>query len=131
MSEVSFQPSLVQPASDARSALSIGARVTIVGSVHFDGPIQLDGVIQGEVRCRALTVSERGAVEGLIVAESVSVAGDVNGSIYADRLLLKSACDVEGEIFHRELALEDGCYFEGKSRRHTSPTHLAPTGEEL
>jgi len=126
MSEVHFQPGPVLPSADARPSLAISARVTIVGAVHFDGPIELDGVIQGEVRCKALTVTERGAVDGMIVAETVNVAGDVVGSIYAERLVLRSACDVEGDIYHRELSLEDGCYFEGRSRRHSSPLKLAP-----
>lgn len=129
MTEVQVPPRLAQSTSEARASLAIGPRVTIVGAVHFDGPIELDGVIQGEVRCKALTITERGAVDGMVVAESVCVAGDVVGTIYAERLTLKSACEVEGEIFHRELSLEDGCYFEGRSRRLMSPLHLAPPAE--
>jgi cytoskeletal protein CcmA (bactofilin family) len=110
----------------ARGSLVISRGVTIVGSVYYDGQIQVEGAIDGEVRCNALQITDRGAVKGLIVAERVDVLGEANGSIYANKLVLGAACAVEGEIYHHNLVLEDGCYFEGKSRRHTNPLGLAP-----
>ena len=65
----------------ARPPLVINRGVTIVGSLFYDGQIQVEGTIDGEVRCSALQITERGAVEGLIVAESVDVRGEANGSI--------------------------------------------------
>ena len=106
--------------------LVISRGVTIVGSLFYDGQIQVEGTIDGEVRCSALQITELGAVEGLIVAESVDVRGGVIGSIYAEKLVLRTACAVEGEVHHHNLILEDGCLFEGKSRRHANPMELAP-----
>ena len=123
------QTKITVPEVLTRTTLAISSRTTIVGAVHFDGPVRIDGVVQGEIRCDALTVSERGSVDGLIVADSVTVAGEVTGSIYANTLVLRSACDVEGEIIHRELDLEAGSYFEGKSRRSSAPLQLAPPEE--
>ena len=65
-------------------------------------------------------------MEGLIVAESIDVRGEANGSIYAEKLVLRTACAVQGEVYHHNLVLEDGCLFEGKSRRHANPVELAP-----
>ena len=107
------------------AALTIGSKVTITGAVHFDGQIDIEGTVHGEVRCSSLNVSKYGTVMGMIVADQVTVSGGVNGSIYANRLVLKTKCDVEGEIYHRELSLEDGCYFDGKSRPHKQPLDLA------
>ena len=107
------------------SALSIGSKVTIVGAIHYDGQIDIEGTVHGDVRCTSLNVSRYGTVLGTIVADEVTVSGGVNGSIYANRLVLKTKCDVEGEIYHRELSLEDGCYFDGKSRPHKQPLELA------
>ena len=91
----------------ARGSLVISRGVTIVGSVYYDGQIQVEGAIDGEVRCNALQITERGAVKGLIVAERVDVLGEANGSIYANKLVLGAACAVEGEIYHHNLVLED------------------------
>ncbi|MFA9550972.1 MAG: polymer-forming cytoskeletal protein, partial [Hyphomicrobium sp.] len=54
------------------------------------------------------------------------VLGEVNGSIYAKDLILRTACTVEGQIYHNALVLENGCYFEGRSRRHSNPVGMAP-----
>jgi cytoskeletal protein CcmA (bactofilin family) len=102
-------------------ALVLNRRVTIVGSVDFDGDVVLGGRIEGEVRCRSLQIAERGSVEGDIVAERVIVLGEAAGSIHANEIVLKAACNVIGEIYHRNLVLEDGCYFEGQSRRDNDP----------
>ena len=114
---------------DARlvqGSLLINRGVTILGSLLFDGQVRVEGAIDGEVRCNTLHITERGTVGGLIVADNVDVLGEANGSIYANKLVLRTACTVEGEIYHHNLVLEDGCFFEGKSRRHTDPLQLAP-----
>ena len=76
----------------------ISRGVTIVGSLFYDGQVQVEGTIDGEVRCSALQITELGAVEGLIVAESIDVRGEANGSIYAEKLVLRTACAVQGEV---------------------------------
>lgn len=122
----------IPPAVDNSAVfLSINSKVTIVGSVQFDGPIQIDGTVQGEVRCSSVMVAKSGIVEGTIVASAVTVVGGVNGSIYADKLVLKSDCEVEGEIYHREFVLEQGSNFEGKSRPHKAPLALADERAEV
>lgn len=107
------------------SVLSINAKATIVGTVEFDGPVEVDGFVRGDIRGASVVVSRYGTVTGTIVAGSVIVSGGVSGAIFADRLVLKAACDVEGEICYRELALENGSYFEGKSRPHQKPLEAA------
>jgi cytoskeletal protein CcmA (bactofilin family) len=107
------------------AAMHIPRTATIEGFLDFDGEMVVEGTIIGNVRCRALTVKERGQVDGNVVAERVTVLGDVTGAIYANDLVLRTACSVAGDIFHTQLSLEDGCYFEGKSRRHANPISLA------
>jgi cytoskeletal protein CcmA (bactofilin family) len=119
-------------ATEARAsgdALVLNRRVTIVGSIAFDGEVLLQGRIEGDVRCKSLHVAERGSVDGDIVAEQVVVLGEVVGTIHADELVLKTACNVAGQIFHRKLVLEDGCFFEGQSRRAAQPLRLVPKAQ--
>jgi cytoskeletal protein CcmA (bactofilin family) len=107
------------------AALTIPRKATIEGGIIFPGPVVVDGTLIGDLRCMSVIISERGIVDGAILAESVTVMGEVTGEIFAVSLTLKAACSVSGDIFHRHLALEDGCYFEGKSRRHKEPLSLA------
>ena len=115
--------------ADARyrnGALVVSRGVTIVGSLTVEGDMLIEGTVDGDIRCGGLQIAERGAVEGLIVAESVVILGEFRGMIYARELVLAAGSGVEGQIFHNKLVLEQGCYFEGKSRRHGDPLLIAP-----
>jgi cytoskeletal protein CcmA (bactofilin family) len=106
--------------------LVINRGVTIIGAVTLQGQVHIEGTIDGEVRCSALRIAERGEVGGLIVADKVVVLGEVSGSIYAREIILAAGCAVEGEIYHHKLVLEEGCFFEGQSRRYGDPLKIAP-----
>lgn len=112
----------------ARRAMVIEAEVDIEGSVYIDASVRLEGSVDGEIRCTELEISKQAKVRGRIVAERVTVYGTVlDGSIFADVLILKPGCSVEAEIFHEHLQLDQGSYFDGKSRRVANPTGLAPS----
>ena len=113
-------------ARPGKGALVISRGVTIIGALSLDGQVLIEGTIDGEVRCSALQITERGEVEGLIVADKVEVLGEFSGAIYARELVLGAGCNVEGQIYHHKLILEEGCYFEGQSRRHGDPLKIAP-----
>ena len=110
----------------AATAFVVPRDVTIAGTVHFDGPVMVEGVVDGGVRSPTVQIAKDGIVEGTIVADHVVVLGGVNGSIYARELVLRTECTVEGRIFHSALVLENGCYFEGQSRRYIDPISMAP-----
>ena len=59
----------VAQARPAKGALVINRGVTIIGALSLDGQMLIEGTIDGEVRCSALQITERGEVEGLIVAD--------------------------------------------------------------
>jgi cytoskeletal protein CcmA (bactofilin family) len=113
-----------------KGGLVISRGASIVGSLSLQGQVLIEGSIDGEVRCTALQITERGAVDGLIVAEKVVVLGEFSGSIYARELILGAGCAVEGHIYHQKLVLEKGCYFEGRSRRLSDPLLMAPAADE-
>jgi cytoskeletal protein CcmA (bactofilin family) len=110
-------------------ALVLDRKVVLVGGITYEGEIVLAGRVEGEVRCQKLSIAERGSVDGDIVADKVVVMGEVAGVIYANELVLKTACNVTGQIFHKVLHLEDGSFFEGQSRRHGSPLLAAPASD--
>lgn len=107
------------------AALTIPHKASIEGALEFPGPLIIEGTVLGDVRCTSLVISERGIVDGMVVADAVTVMGEVSGEIFANHLTLKKAASVAANIFHKHLLLEDGCYFEGKSRRHANPLQLA------
>ena len=114
------------PGLEGRTLVLV-AEIDIAGSVYIDAQVRLEGTVDGEIRCTGLEIDKRARVRGRIVAERVVIYGTVvEGSIYADVLILKAGCSVEAEIYHEHLQLDQGSYFDGKSRRVSDPTALAP-----
>ena len=100
--------------------------ISVTGNIHSEGEIQIDGRVEGDVKCSSLIVGENADVSGGIVAEDVVVRGKVNGSIRGVRVTLEATSEVEGDVYHKTLAIEQGAYFEGKSRRQDDPIGSAP-----
>jgi cytoskeletal protein CcmA (bactofilin family) len=99
----------------------IGEDLTIGGNVNCKGEIQVDGVIEGDVRCGSLLLGDKAHVTGNVTAEDVVVRGHLVGSIRGLRVTLQAQCHVEGDIFAQSLALEQGAHFDGRSRRSDNP----------
>ena len=99
----------------------IGEDLTIRGNVTSKGEVQVDGEIEGDIRCGSLLIGDKARVMGGVVAEDVAVRGNIVGSITGLRVTLQGQCHVEGDIFCQSLAIEQGAYFEGKSRRSDNP----------
>jgi cytoskeletal protein CcmA (bactofilin family) len=105
--------------------LTIPRQAVLEGNLQYSGDVVLEGTILGDVRCLSIVITERGAVDGTILADAATIMGEASGTIYADHVILKTACSVTADIFHQRLSLENGCYFEGKSRRVANPVALA------
>ena len=99
----------------------IGEDLTITGNVTSKGEIQVDGELEGDIRCSSLMLRDKSQVTGNVAAEDVVVRGRIVGSIRGLRITLQGQCHVEGDIFHQSLAIGEGAYFEGRSRRSDNP----------
>ena len=124
--DTSQQSNLVQGSSTPRIS-TIGEDLMITGNVTSKGEIQLDGRLQGDIRCVSLVLGESSRLEGGVIAEDVVIRGRLIGTVRALRVTLQSKCHVEGDLVHQSLAMEQGAFFEGKSRRDDDP--LSPSQE--
>jgi cytoskeletal protein CcmA (bactofilin family) len=124
----SAAPSAVEPAAAAlrksngaptRSVIDAWLRIN--GNLESEGEVQVDGQIQGDIRCAHLTVGRDALVNGNITADEVVVRGKVMGCIRANRVILQDCAHVESEVFHKKLSIEEGACFEGTSRRCDDP----------
>jgi len=104
------------------TASCIGSDMSIVGNIECKGPAQVFGRIEGEVRASDLQISDGAQIEGIVIAQNVTVCGRVKGTIRAVRVKLQNGGAVEGDIFHRTLSIDENSQFEGSSRRVENPT---------
>jgi cytoskeletal protein CcmA (bactofilin family) len=103
----------------------IGSGMSIVGNIECNGPAQVFGRIEGELRAASdLLIGDGGQVEGGVIAQNVTVCGRVKGTIRAVRVKLRDGGAVDGDIFHQSLSIDENSLFEGVSRRVENPTDL-------
>jgi len=99
----------------------ISASLRIVGDLVSEGDVQVDGVIEGDVNARSLTVSEGAAVKGQISAAKVCIRGEVHGQVTAEAVELGRSARVIGDIVHSNLTIESGAFLEGNCRHIERP----------
>ncbi|HTO40142.1 MAG TPA: polymer-forming cytoskeletal protein [Rhizomicrobium sp.] len=113
----------IQPKQPVRNGAPsiVSAELTVTGTLTSSGDMQIDGNIDGDLRCKNLVVGETASVKGEIVAEEVVVRGRVEGSIRARKVQLCATCKVDGNILHETFAVESGALFEGNCRHSDNP----------
>jgi cytoskeletal protein CcmA (bactofilin family) len=113
------------PTTTGAGTSCIGSGMSIVGNIECNGPAQVFGRIEGELRAASdLLIGDGGQVEGGVIAQNVTVCGRVKGTIRAVRVKLRDGGAVDGDIFHQSLSIDDNSLFEGVSRRVENPTNL-------
>lgn len=106
------------PRSAAPSIIS--SDLKILGDLISAGDLQVDGIVEGDIQSRSLTIGEGAVVNGNVVAETTRVCGQVTGQIKASTVTLDRTAKVVGDIIHQILAIEPGAFLEGHVR-HSDP----------
>ena len=109
------QQSGVPPRSAPPSLISDD--LTIAGNLDGEGEVQIDGTVNGDIRCNTLLVGETAKIKGKIIADSVRIHGTVNGQIEAHTVSLARTARVVGNILHENLSIEQGAFLEGHCKR--------------
>ena len=101
-------------------ATVIGSGTEVVGNIFFSGGLHVDGRIQGDVQAEpdstsALTLSEKGVIEGDIRVPNVVVNGEVTGDVYGShRVELAPKAKVTGTVYYNMLEMAMGASVNGQ-----------------
>lgn len=103
----------------------IGRHSTFDGTYRSDQPIRIQGVVQGEIESkRSVIIEEQAKVAAKIIAESIHVAGQVDGDLSASgRLEITPTGRVTGEITAGVLIIQEGAFFEGHLKMKDKDSH--------
>ncbi len=119
-------------AGTARAMQSfIDASLTIVGDLHTEGDLRIDGRICGNVSCAQLILGKDAAVTGSVTAEQAIVRGSVTGTIRSPVVILQETARVRSDIAYTMLAIDDGAVFEGSVHRSENPLEEADLSSRL
>lgn len=95
--------------------------VRVIGTIASDGPVEIFGQVEGDVRAGSLTVGERASVIGQVIAQRVVVRGRIEGKLRARDVQLAATGSVQGDIVHATLEIQSGAVFDGHCQRDAEP----------
>jgi cytoskeletal protein CcmA (bactofilin family) len=105
------------PAKGGKRAASfsiLGPDVAVAGDLSTAENLQVDGRIDGDVRCAELHQGADSTIAGNIVADEVRLAGLVEGTVTAALVILDATARVTGEVTYTTLCIESGARVEGR-----------------
>lgn len=94
----------------------IGASITIKGELSGDEDLIIEGRVEGKIELKQhkITVGKKGVVRADMHAKTISVEGEVQGTLSADeQVVLCRSSTVRGDIIAPRVTLEDGAKFKG------------------
>jgi cytoskeletal protein CcmA (bactofilin family) len=106
-----------------RAYLDQGCEVN--GKLTFEGPIRIDGMIEGEINGHdSITIGKTAVINAKIKAVSIIVAGTVNGDLNASqRIELQPSAKVSGSLTAPKLVILEGAAFEGSCTMQPKAVH--------
>lgn len=109
-------------------ATRIGPGTRLKGDLESDGPVDLAGTLDGDVKvgghCR---VREGARVSGRIEATTLVVEGTVDGpSLVAEKIEIGATARVTANVRARLVAIADGAFFEGEVRMDDTGAPATP-----
>ena len=106
---------------EAKSSPSLLSKeIKILGNISSTGALQLDGVLEGEIKASKLVIEKSAKVVGSVTSEDLVIKGRIIGPVFGKKVRFGASARVEGDTFHETIAIEDGAYYEGSIRRHSS-----------
>ena len=113
-----------------KSEAFLGKGTKVVGSLTFNGPVELDGHVEGEVHAKdSLVIGESAILNAKVHGSEIIVKGNVTGDIIATkRLSIKRPAKVTGNIASPTLSIEDGVQFEGRCSMNANEARLTAVG---
>lgn len=95
----------------------ISSNMNILGNIISSGFVDIDGTVEGNVKCNSTTIRVNGKIQGDVVADVVQIYGQVEGLVKAKEVHLYKTARVTGIIMHESLSIEDGAEVDGKFKR--------------
>ena len=109
-------PTFTTTTAAERVTTVLGPGINWKGGLRGKGGVRIEGALEGEIMIRGLViVGETGRVTcETLKADTVIVAGAVNGCILANKIEIRSTGRVYGDVTTRSFSTDEGAFLRGK-----------------
>ncbi|MDY6866425.1 MAG: polymer-forming cytoskeletal protein [Chloroflexota bacterium] len=116
----------------------LGPGINWKGDLRGKGGVRIEGALEGEIAVRGMVIiGETGRVTGkTIKADTIIVAGTVNGQIISEKLEIRATGRVYGDVTAQSFSTDEGAFLRGKITMEDAvdlsdlPQPLEPEPEE-
>src|SRR5574340_706895 len=93
----------------------LGKGSRIEGKLTFEGSVEIDGTIEGEISAQeSVIIGDSAVINGQIHADTIIVKGKMTGDLVAaKRVELRAPCKLVGNISTPTLVIHEGVVFDG------------------
>lgn len=106
-------------AATARFDTLISNKTKITGDIYFSGGLHIDGHVTGTIKAEddaegVVRISNRGVVEGDVVAPHVIINGRVNGDVHSSKHIeLAEKASIKGNVYYNLIEMAMGAAVNG------------------
>lgn len=108
------KPESAAPKSNSVQHSILPAGTTLNGDLVGSGDITIEGTVNGNIKCRFLTLTGQPSISGCAEAEVVNLCGSFTGELHAAKVILNKTAKMRGDIYQEVLEIQTGADFEGK-----------------
>ena len=102
------------PKSPSAQQSVLPAGTTLNGDLVGSGDITIEGTVNGNIKCRFLTLSGQPTISGSAEAEVVNLCGNFTGELHAAKVIINKNAKMRGDIYQEVLEIQPGADFEGR-----------------
>lgn len=116
----------------SRGLNTVNEGTTLTGDLDAQSDIRIDGIINGDLRCKAkVIVGPKGKIKGTVQCESAVIEGTFDGKLQVrDSLIIKETANIVGEVITKNIAMSAGCQFDGTLSTKTTKLSSNPGSDK-
>jgi cytoskeletal protein CcmA (bactofilin family) len=109
-------PTFSPDATAKRVTTVLGPEINWKGDLRGKGGVRIEGTLDGEIAVRGMVIiGETGRVTcETFKADTVIIAGTVNGQIISEKLEIRATGRVYGDVTTQSFSTEEGAFLRGK-----------------
>lgn len=117
---------------DAKRGMSsvLSPDVLIAGDVDATADLRIDGRVEGDVSCKALTQGAGSEIVGRVTADTARLGGAIEGTVRVRMLTVECSARITGNIEYENITIEDGGHIDGWLKHMSLTEPLAVTAAD-